>query len=39
MTQMIICTVSATRLLLRYMVKYCRLLVQNSCWCWTITCL
>jgi len=37
--RMIICIMSATRLLLRYMVKYCKLLVQNSSLWWTITCL
>ena len=30
--------VSATRLLLGYTVKYCKLPVQNSSWWWTITC-
>jgi hypothetical protein len=29
---------SAIRLLLRWVVKYCKLLVQNSSWWWTITC-
>jgi hypothetical protein len=34
----IIRIVSATRLPLRCMVKYCKLLVQNSSWWWTVTC-
>jgi len=35
----IIGNVSATRLLSRCMVKYCKLLIQNSSWWWIITCL
>jgi hypothetical protein len=33
----IIRIVSATRLLIRCIVKYCKQLVQNSSWWWTIT--
>ena len=29
---------SATRLLIRCMVKYCKMLMQTSSWWWTITC-
>jgi hypothetical protein len=36
---MIICIMSAARFLLRYIVKYCKLFLQNSSWWWTITCL
>jgi len=35
----IIRILSATRLFLRCMVKYYKLLVQNSSWWWIITCL
>jgi len=33
----IICIMSATRLLIRCTVKYCKLLVQNCSWWWTVT--
>jgi hypothetical protein len=34
----IIHIVSATRFLLRYTMRYCKLLVQKCYWWWTITC-
>ena len=36
--RIIIRILSATTLLLRCTLKYCKLLVQNSSWWWTITC-